>query len=60
MSDKIAETFSSVFKTYPPLHQNDVDFSLPKTAQTTAPTQHYGVLANHDGDGNGNVTKQKV
>ena len=47
MGDKSVETLSnkieflSILVTFSPLPQNNVDFSISSTAQTTAPTQHW-------------------
>ena len=46
MGDKSVETrsnkieFLSILVTFFPFPQNNVDFSISSTAQTTAPTQH--------------------
>ena len=46
MGDKSVETlcnkieFLSISVTFPPFPQNNVDFSISSTAQTTEPTQH--------------------
>ena len=47
MGDKSVETlgnktgFLSILVTFSPFPQNNVDFSISSTAQTTAPTQHW-------------------